>query len=643
MSIESGAFQSGLKALKQKQYPEAIKCLEHFCQICQVDSQTSFKEYIQAQMGLVKAYHKVGKVRKARLLCQRLSVNKKSRVKAWAKNYLAILSEANNNSKQLISVPEYEEQQSLNQINDIEVNYMNTNESSLTDSGAAELLNSGNKALADKSFAKAVEIFERYCQQVSKDSNNYTGAQTWLIKAYKGNGELEKAIALCQELTKSDHYSTKTWAQQYLFNVLNVQTEDATASSFESEATITLNKPSAKAPQYLLRRTPEEFKIFCQNVLLGDLEKVESTRKQVLGSIIFFNTFILIVFAFVISFCSTQFNFIQAQLSNFPFLVKIIFFLLLMACVGLCVTFYIFIVETYANDLKSKIIEKIFDFINDNKTLNYSRYSSDIDTEYTKNALINSQLFNNLLEPNKITQNECISGIVGNTDIFFSDIAAYVEIQHPRLKQVSGTQEMRKLDKSVIISATFSLLKLIKSIPYIIRRIIQGRKIDYKIFEQEVFTNQITRKSIFKGLFFQARFNKNFPTKIFVVPHFINANIHSSKMNLDKQVKLQDQEFVDFFTVYGDDQVDTRNILSTNLMTKLVKFRKRAKKNLYISFVDNMIYIAIEYPEDIFEPRLYQSMLSLAPMREFFENIQLMLSIVEELNLNRRIWGDLVS
>ncbi|WP_082209807.1 hypothetical protein [Fischerella sp. PCC 9605] len=31
-------------------------------------------------------------------------------------------------------------------------------------------------------------------------------------------------------------------------------------------------------------------------------------------------------------------------------------------------------------------------------------------------------------------------------------------------------------------------------------------------------------------------------------------------------------------------------------------------------------------------------MLSFTPMREYFENIQLMLGIVEDLNLNRRIW-----
>ena len=70
-----------------------------------------------------------------------------------------------------------------------------------------------------------------------------------------------------------------------------------------------------------------------------------------------------------------------------------------------------------------------------------------------------------------------------------------------------------------------------------------------------------------------------------------------------------------------------------------VKFRKKAGRKLYVSFIENKIYIAIEYEEDLFEPKLFQSMLNFSPIREYFENLQLMISIVQDLNLNRRIWS----
>jgi Protein of unknown function (DUF3137) len=48
--------------------------------------------------------------------------------------------------------------------------------------------------------------------------------------------------------------------------------------------------------------------------------------------------------------------------------------------------------------------------------------------------------------------------------------------------------------------------------------------------------------------------------------------------------------------------------------------------------------VAIAYEEDLFEPKLFKSMLDLRPMQEYFEILQLMLGIVDDLNLNQRIW-----
>ena len=74
-------------------------------------------------------------------------------------------------------------------------------------------------------------------------------------------------------------------------------------------------------------------------------------------------------------------------------------------------------------------------------------------------------------------------------------------------------------------------------------------------------------------------------------------------------------------------------------MEKIVNFRKKTNRNIYISFVYDMIYIAIEEPveNNIFEPNLFTNMLSFAPLTEYCETLNLMLGIVEDLNLDRRI------
>lgn len=52
-----------------------------------------------------------------------------------------------------------------------------------------------------------------------------------------------------------------------------------------------------------------------------------------------------------------------------------------------------------------------------------------------------------------------------------------------------------------------------------------------------------------------------------------------------------------------------------------------------------MIYIAIEeaIENNIFDPNLYKIGLNFAPLREYFETLNLMLGIVEDLNLDRHI------
>ncbi|MEH2203276.1 MAG: DUF3137 domain-containing protein [Nostoc sp.] len=141
-------------------------------------------------------------------------------------------------------------------------------------------------------------------------------------------------------------------------------------------------------------------------------------------------------------------------------------------------------------------------------------------------------------------------------------------------------------------------------------------------------------------MFFKAKFHKSLQTVTIVQPKIINANIHALNHAKKQVIKLEDPEFAKFFTVYGDDQIEARYVLSTNLMDKIVNFRKKTNRNIYISFVEDMIYIAIEeaVENNIFDPNLYKSVLSFAPLREYFETLNLMLGIVEDLNLDRRIW-----
>ena len=152
--------------------------------------------------------------------------------------------------------------------------------------------------------------------------------------------------------------------------------------------------------------------------------------------------------------------------------------------------------------------------------------------------------------------------------------------------------------------------------------------------------------TIFKGLFVVSDFNKRFHGTTIVLPdaaervlgplaHFFqNLNLGRGQL-----IKLDDPEFEKLFVVYGDDQIEARYILSTSLMARIAAFRKKVGRDIYLSFTQSKMFLAISCPGEMFEPPLFRSVIGFDSVVKYFRDLQLALSIVEELNLNTRIWG----
>ena len=80
---ETPSLETGLAALKQKQYQKAIAHLEAIA-----DSQPQRSAGIRAKMGLVVAYERTRNPKKAIALCQTLTQHPKPKVKTWAEKTL---------------------------------------------------------------------------------------------------------------------------------------------------------------------------------------------------------------------------------------------------------------------------------------------------------------------------------------------------------------------------------------------------------------------------------------------------------------------------------------------------------------------------------------------------------------------------
>ena len=236
--------------------------------------------------------------------------------------------------------------------------------------------------------------------------------------------------------------------------------------------------------------------------------------------------------------------------------------------------------KAFQNNVISKMIKHIY-----------------LDLEYHPDSHLSEEYFHNSkLFSSKVTSysgNDYISGTVGNTFVEFSEIHAHTE------------------------------------------------KLQVGLFSK----GNYERKPVFNGVFIAAEFNKEFKGFTTVIPVSSENDIipgirkYIQKFNSEGElVKLEDVEFNDIFTVFASDQIEARYILTLSLMKRIKEFYKKTGCELRMSFVKSKVYIAVPSHNKMLTPKLFTPINGYSQIQEYFDTILLIKRIVEELNLNNRIW-----
>lgn len=141
-------------------------------------------------------------------------------------------------------------------------------------------------------------------------------------------------------------------------------------------------------------------------------------------------------------------------------------------------------------------------------------------------------------------------------------------------------------------------------------------------------------RDIFKGLFFAADFNKHFNGHTLIRAG--KAGLFSGLFG--NLVKLEDPRFSQQFKVYSSDQVEARYLLTPRMMERLLDL-KNSLGNIEISFIGSWINIAAGgFPYNAFEPDVKQPFTDPVQVERTLGWIFLVVGMVEELDLNTRIW-----
>ena len=188
--------------------------------------------------------------------------------------------------------------------------------------------------------------------------------------------------------------------------------------------------------------------------------------------------------------------------------------------------------------------------------------------------------------------------------------------------------------------------------------LIHGRygKTDFRLSEvkaqerRQQHTKRGTRTyyvTIFEGLFMVADFHKHFEGRTFVLPDHTEKGAgtwFSKKLQYfsggrGDLIYLENPEFEREFKVYGDDPVEARYILSTSMMEDILKLRRRFGVRIHLSFIRSNVYLAISKTKNFLEPDIKQALTERKTIFRLYEEVQILLSLIDDLNLNTRIWS----
>lgn len=179
---------------------------------------------------------------------------------------------------------------------------------------------------------------------------------------------------------------------------------------------------------------------------------------------------------------------------------------------------------------------------------------------------------------------------------------------------------------------------------YLGEDLIYGRvgEMDFQLSELRVQDFSPVRNRldpVFNGIFLQAVFPEETSGEIVIWPRSQRQYLSKAVRNFTMEggVKadheILNERFRETFMTYATtSKTHVIGILSDPMQEAIVHYREFTGKDIYLSFIENNICLAITESRDMLEPYIFRSNISFDLVRSFYEDIQLLLQIVEDFD-----------
>ena len=147
--------------------------------------------------------------------------------------------------------------------------------------------------------------------------------------------------------------------------------------------------------------------------------------------------------------------------------------------------------------------------------------------------------------------------------------------------------------------------------------------------------------NVFRGIFLHARYTHDVQNEngaILLLPRskksLISRTIKAFTVKGARQIELPNQQLRDLFLVYATSDANKNGFLSDDMQRAIVEYAEKTGRDIFISFIRNDIYIAVENEKDLFEPRYLESSVSYELIHEFYQDINILLNIIRDIDAN---------
>ena len=149
---------------------------------------------------------------------------------------------------------------------------------------------------------------------------------------------------------------------------------------------------------------------------------------------------------------------------------------------------------------------------------------------------------------------------------------------------------------------------------------------------------------IFKGLFFAVPLKIRFSSATYIWP--IDEEQFEDVLSADSyqllpfpspnlyKLNAGIPRFDSNFSIFSTNANDANSLLDTDLMERLVSFKKQIKRDIRLSFVNSILYVSINLDEEMFQPSANNPG-DKEKIKSYFFNVLLILSIINQLNVSK--------